>query len=229
MKECKSCGKEISKKAKTCPNCGLDQRNFFLRHKIITGFLILIAIIVIASIGSGSGESGESANSDEAASSDESANESTSTEDSNSEETTESNEKSNDESLEKTEFSVGEPVELNGQVITVTEVEKSYGNEFDKPAEGKEYVIVHVKIENNGDRQISYNPFNFKMKNSNGQIEDQGLITIDQETSLSSGELATGGTVSGTLSFEQPVDDELQLVFEPSFWNEDKITFNLSE
>lgn len=137
-------------------------------------------------------------------------------------------EESNEEKIEDKEFGIGEKVELDGQVVEVTEVEKSDGNEFDKPSEGNEYVIVHVLIENHGDKEISYNPFNFKMKNSNGQIEDQGLITVDNDTSLSSGDLAPGGEVSGTLSFEQPKDDGgLQLIFEPGFWDTDQIIFNL--
>jgi len=111
----------------------------------------------------------------------------------------ESEDAASEDEIENKEFGVGEKVELDGQVVEVTEVEKSEGNEFDKPAEDNEYVIVHVSIENNSDEEISYNPFNFKMKNSNGQIEDQGLITIDNDTSLSSGELAPDGNVSGTL------------------------------
>lgn len=140
------------------------------------------------------------------------------------------NDESKEKEIEETEFGVGEKVELNGQVIEVTEVEKSQGGEFEEPSEGNEFVIVHVSIENNGDDEISYNPYNFKMKNSNGQIEDQGLLMIDNDTALSSGELAPGGNVSGSLSFEQPVDDDgLQLIFEPGFWNTDQIIFNLSK
>jgi len=134
-----------------------------------------------------------------------------------------------EEAIEDAEFGVGEKVKLDGQVVEVTEVEKSQGSDFDTPSDGNEYVIVHVSIENNGEDDISYNPFNFKMKNSNGQIEDQGLITVDSDTSLSSGDLAPGGNVSGTLSFEQPKDDEgLQLIFEPGFWGTDEIIFNLN-
>lgn len=85
-----------------------------------------------------------------------------------------------------------------------------------------------VEIENSGDENISYNPFNFKMANSEGQIVDQALTIIDNDTSLESGELAPGGTVSGTIVFEQPIDDpELQLQFEPSFWSSDMVKINL--
>lgn len=181
----------------------------------------LIAIIVIGAI----------ATSGEDDSAEETTSEPTAVEETNTDDSTDAEEdveESEVEEIEDTEFGVGEKVELDGQVVEVTEVEKSAGNDFDKPAEGNEYVIVHVSIENNGDENISYNPFNFKMKNSNGQIEDIGLITIDNDTSLSSGELAPGGNVSGTLSFEQAKDDAgLQLIFEPGFWDTDQIIFNL--
>nr|WP_243462948.1 DUF4352 domain-containing protein [Mesobacillus boroniphilus] len=91
--------------------------------------------------------------------------------------------------------------------MTVTKVEKSAGSEFDQPKDGHEYVVVTVEIENAGDENISYNPFDFKMANSQGQIVDQAFTTIDTSTALQSGELAPGGKVSGTIAFEQPAGD----------------------
>ncbi|MCY7866233.1 DUF4352 domain-containing protein [Bacillus spizizenii] len=56
MQHCKTCGQEIAKGVKKCPNCGKDQRNFFMRHKIITFILAIVVIIIIANIGN-SGDS----------------------------------------------------------------------------------------------------------------------------------------------------------------------------
>ncbi len=50
MKICKECGNEVSKSAKTCPKCGKGQRNFFIRHKLITFLLILCLIGVISAM-----------------------------------------------------------------------------------------------------------------------------------------------------------------------------------
>jgi len=53
MKKCKGCQKEIDAKAKKCPHCQTDQRNWFMRHKVLTtlggiiGFFILIGIIAV--------------------------------------------------------------------------------------------------------------------------------------------------------------------------------------
>lgn len=54
MKKCKSCQKEINAKAKKCPYCQSDQRNWFMKHKIITTILILIVLGMIGSSGNGS-------------------------------------------------------------------------------------------------------------------------------------------------------------------------------
>lgn len=131
---------------------------------------------------------------------------------------------------EKTEFAIDEVIKLKDNILTVTEVTKSSGDEYDKPKKGMEYVIVSVKIQNGGEDVISYNPFDFKMSNSKGQIVDSGFITVDSDTSLSSGELAAGGEVSGTIAFEQPKDDpKLQLIYEPNVWSDKKIIVNLNE
>lgn len=45
MKTCKDCGKEVSKSAKTCPNCGKKLKKPIIR-------LILLAIVLLAIIGS---------------------------------------------------------------------------------------------------------------------------------------------------------------------------------
>jgi len=128
----------------------------------------------------------------------------------------------------KEEFSVGEKVQLGDNVLTVTKAEKSAGSEYDQPKDGHEYVVVTVVIENAGDENFSYNPFDFKMSNSQGQILDQAFTTIDTNTSLQSGELAPGGKVTGTIAFEQPAGDSgLQLQYTPSFWSDKTIKVNL--
>ncbi len=43
-KVCKYCSSEISKTASVCPKCQKDLRNWFVRHYIITSFIILIVI-----------------------------------------------------------------------------------------------------------------------------------------------------------------------------------------
>ena len=57
LKICKECGTEVSSKG-VCPKCGKDQRNFFVKHKVITFILIVIILgIIIGVNGSGDNKS----------------------------------------------------------------------------------------------------------------------------------------------------------------------------
>lgn len=128
----------------------------------------------------------------------------------------------------KTEYNQGEEAILGDGAITVTKVERSQGSEYDKPASGKEYVIVHVKIENKGNENLSYNPYYFKMQNSQGQQENTTFTTIDQDTALNSGELIPGGTVEGTLVFEETIGDTgLILVYNDNVWSSQELKIKL--
>lgn len=57
MTTCKACGKEIAKGVKKCPHCGKDQRNFFMKHKIISIIAIFIVLGVIGSVTGGKDDS----------------------------------------------------------------------------------------------------------------------------------------------------------------------------
>lgn len=133
----------------------------------------------------------------------------------------------NIESKEK--YGVGDEVKLGGAVVAVNSVEKSAGSEWDQPKSGHEYVIVTVTIKNIDHEQISYNPYYFSMQNSQGQITETTFTTIDSDTALSSGNLASGGVVSGTISFEQPIDDpSLVLKYQPNLFSTQEIEFYLN-
>ena len=127
-------------------------------------------------------------------------------------------------------YSIGEEAILGDGAITVTNVAKSQGSEYIKPKTGKEFVIVSVTIENKGDKNLSYNPFYFKMQNSQGQQESITFsASVDNnDTELNSGELIPGGKVSGTIAFEQPVNDEgLILIYSDSIWSSKEIKIKL--
>jgi len=65
------------------------------------------------------------------------------------------------------------------------------------------FVIITIKIENKSDSKIAYNALDWKMINSQGQEDGETFTTIDSDTNLNSGDLAPGGTKTGTIVFEQ--------------------------
>lgn len=50
---CKACQKEVANGVKKCPSCGHDQRNFFGKHKILTGLGVVILLVIIGNAGNG--------------------------------------------------------------------------------------------------------------------------------------------------------------------------------
>ena len=130
---------------------------------------------------------------------------------------------------EKTEYNQGEQAILGNGAITVTNVERSQGSEYSKPKSGKEYVIVSLKIENKGKDNLSYNPFYFKMQNSQGQQEDYTItMGVNDDTQLNSGELIPGGSVEGTLVFEEPKGDTgLILIYNDNLWSSKELKIKL--
>ncbi len=126
----------------------------------------------------------------------------------------------------QTEFNVGEEIKLGDNILKVNSVERRAQIGYSTPDSGKEFVLVNVTIRNAGQSDISYNPYDFRIQDSNGNQTDHAWASLDDR--LSSGSLASGGHVTGTVPFETPRGDQgLKLLFEPSFWSEERIVINL--
>lgn len=205
---CKKCGKEYE--GKFCPECGTSSDGSTLqvapiqqpkkkkKKGLIAAVVVIAVIVVIAAIANlgGNDDQPQAVNG--------------------------SGNAANEQVDTSKVFGINEPVKYKGLELSVTKVEKSSGKEYEKPKDGMEYVIVTVKYKNTGDEKISYNPYDFKMLNSKGQITDQAFTTIDSNTALSSGELAPGGEISGTIAFEQPKGDAgLKLQYTGSWFSSD--------
>ena len=126
-------------------------------------------------------------------------------------------------------YSIGEEGRLNGASITVTNIEKSQGAKYTEPKAGKEFIIVYLTIENKGTTNLNYNPYDFKMQNSQGYQEDYTYKTLDEDTELHYGTLIPGGKISGSVSFEQPIDDPgLILIYDDNIWDTKELKIKLN-
>ena len=204
MKPCKACGAPIAKKAKACPKCGAKNKKPIFARVWFWLLIVVVLIIVVVAASSGSddpkkvGESSANPSSDSAA------------------QDTQEN------------YKVGDTVEMSGRTLKVNKVERSKGGEWNQAKDGYEYVIVDVTIRNTGSSTVSYNVFDFSLQDSNGNITDQTFYTSDRNTDLSSGQLAPGGTVTGTIPFEAPIGDTgLELIYEPDLWSDKQIRIAL--
>ena len=114
--------------------------------------------------------------------------------------------KTNEE--KKTTFNQDETVDFKGVKFTVTNVLKHTKAKYDEPKEGYEFIEVTIKIENTSNEKYSYDPYSWKMENSQGQeLDGSSLYLKNIDDGLDSADLNPGGTVTGKLGFEQPKGD----------------------
>src|SRR5699024_9045194 len=161
MKQCKACGKDIARGVKKCVHCGKDQRNFVMRHKIFTGILAIIALVIVVNLGDGESEQ-------EADTGNEAEGENSNDNNGNNESTNAEETKENDDSEEVEKRKRGDSDEIEGVTSIVDDVEEideiDYGEEFIDNAEisGKS-VIVDVTVENDQDEAITIDSSYFKI------------------------------------------------------------------
>ena len=187
MKICKSCRKEIDDKATKCPNCQTDQRNWFMKHKIVTGILgIIIFFVLVGAIG------GSKSSSTTSASSNSNTNTSATT-----------NTTTDQGQPQVKQAKVGDTVTDGDLGFTVQSVSiaSTIGNSFTtKTAQGVFYVLT-VKIQNNGKDTKTINASDFKVTDSQGRKFDYST----------DGQLAMEETNGGTSFFLQQVQPSLSV------------------
>ncbi|MBE6468551.1 MAG: DUF4352 domain-containing protein [Coriobacteriaceae bacterium] len=101
-----------------------------------------------------------------------------------------------------TDLAAGTAVDMgNGMTVSVDSIEPSVAGASNT------YVKISVTYKNEGDDTVSFNPFDWKGEDANGAQEDHtyfaGPDFSSDDAELNSGNLAAGGTKSGTLYFKE--------------------------
>lgn len=133
-KNCPKCGELILASAKRCKHCQADLRNWFARHKVLTGLgLFIVLIIILVSVG---GDKDKSENTT----------------------TSSSNESGDTKKAEQVVYKVNEPIKSDSVELTITSIQekKQVGSEYfqSNPSEGGTYVAVQWKYKNTSDKPI---------------------------------------------------------------------------
>ena len=200
FRKCKICGREIPNGMSSCPFCcNEENKNFFQRHKILTGIFAVIFFFWLL------GTIGRIVNKTANGSADTVTN------------TTINSSSTITVSPTPKIYKIGDTITNNSVALTVTDVKKDSGELFDKPKDGNEYVIVYVKIKNVSDSKQTYNPYDFHLQNSKGQLLNVSISAEDGNTQLQETQLLPNGEVEGSIGFETPTNDNnLILLFRDS-------------
>lgn len=94
------------------------------------------------------------------------------------------------------ERTFGDSAKLSGYTATVTSAE--FQQTLSSFEDGG-YMVIEVTIENRDDKAQSYSPFDWRLQTPAGQVIDPSFSSVQ---TLDSGDLITGGKVSGKVVFE---------------------------
>jgi hypothetical protein len=88
------------------------------------------------------------------------------------------------------------------------------------PPSGQQFVVVHVKLVNNGSQSADYNELDFVLKGADTHVDYQpeAMDTNITNTELSSGSLLAGDIVEGDIAFQAPSGENSFILFwQPNF------------
>lgn len=227
---CKECGKEVSDKANSCPNCGCPISSEQSKNngayyqkpngnlpkqeqpkKKKKGIWIVVAVICLFA-GCGACMGGSDEDTQNVAS------------DSNPqkvdtvevEETTEITEETDNE------FNVGDVVETSDWKITYISAEEwTSDNKYIQPNEGNVYYRMEFEFENISDHDQLASSWDFECYADDYSVDQSYAGDDDLQATLSSGK-----KTKGAVYYEVPADaNNIVLEYETNFWSEDKVIF----
>lgn len=197
---CKTCGKEVAKSAKICPNCGANLKNVSIAN-VVFALLFVFLIFSIIMYESEKPKRVDSNNINTAKQIDDSP-----------------------------KFAVGESAELNNIIVTLKSVKESKGSIYNEPSEGKVLANCEFEIQNNSTEEFAISSLlcfsaycdDYKCEYSliaTGANVLEGKKTLD-------GSIAAGKKMLGIISYEIPKDwKELEIRFSPKVWGSKKFIF----
>ena len=220
LTNCKACGAQVAKTAKTCPHCGAKVKK---GHPVLIG--VLVVIILFAVIGA-VGSSNEPKKVETPTQSQNSNIISTKAPEQPTAKVPEQT--TAPKKIEKTAFLVGETAELKNVQVTLKSVTESTGSAYNKPADGNVFVLCEFDIANTSDSEITVS----SLMSFDAYCDDyactfslSALMEKGSKNQLD-GTVAAGKKFSGVVGYEVPTDwQELEINFTPDVWSGKDITF----
>ncbi|WP_253199346.1 DUF4352 domain-containing protein [Clostridium tagluense] len=215
MVNCKACNKEIAKGVNKCVHCGKDQRNFFSKHKFLTG---ICAVVLLAGIGVAGHDKPTLVKPNDTAVKTSTA-------------VAEKVVATETKSKEAKAFKVGDTVKLTNLQVKVNKVSIVKGDEYTKPAEGNEFFAVDCTVENISQKEQAISSvMMFKVVDKDGRAYEMSITgMVVAKAGQLDGSIGVGRKISGAYVVEVPKGTKgLELVFDASLFSSGQVIVKLN-
>ena len=132
---------------------------------------------------------------------------------------------------QKSEFGVGEKVELNDINVTMVNVAESEGENYITPSEGKVFVVCEFEIENNSEKEINVSSmlsFEAYFDDYASTLSLTAVGSADKATL--DGTVGAGKKMNGIIGYEADANwQKMEIQFTPDFWTGNEIVFVYSK
>lgn len=205
--KCKSCGAEIAKNAKSCPQCGAKNNPGCLRTILGTILLFFGIVIIIGALGGGSEEPSiaPGGNTPQDA--------------------------SDSTTVAPSNFGVRDRVVMNDIYVTLEAVTESTGTDFFQPSEGNVFIICEFTIENESDSELAVSSmmsFTAYADDYAAQLSLSGLSVSDKQQL--DGSIAAGKKMNGVVAYEVPADwSEFEIHYVSNIYSTKEFVFAYSK
>lgn len=201
--KCKSCGAEIAKTAKTCPQCGAKNAPGCLT-KILAVVLSIALIAIVANILRGNDKPAIAPDGGIS---------------------------QNAPASDPDTFRVGDRVEMSDIYVTLVSVTESNGNSYLKPSDGNVFVICEFTIENESKDDLAVSSmmcFKAYADDFSTSLSIGGMAA--SEKSQLDGSIAAGKKMNGIVAYEVPADwSEFEIRYTPNVYSSKEFVFTYSK
>jgi len=103
-------------------------------------------------------------------------------------------------------------VETKKVLVAITNEERTKIDKWNELKDGKELVLLYVKLENKTDKAINFNPNDISIKTSTKTLTETDKQPKDKET-LKSSTIKTGETLEGIIPYEVNVGETYEVYY----------------
>ena len=125
-------------------------------------------------------------------------------------------------------FKLGDSVELNNIVVTFVGISKSTGSTYNKPGDGKVFILCEFEIVNNSKEELAVSSlmsFEAYYDDYSCDLSFGALMEKGEKNQLD-GSVAPGKKMKGVVGYEIPADwKELEIQYTLNLLSDDKIVF----